>query len=374
MASFNSWNDVTAGVDYGKVHGSRAILTDILKTRLGFDGFVVSDWNGIGEVPGCKDDSCAQAINAGIVMAMVPEQWKSFIANTIAQVERVKLRAGLFGQRPSQNAWAGRQDALQDRALALLKNQGPGAGSVIPLQAGTRILVVGKSAASLSNQTGGWSLTWQGRDNINADFPHADTILAGIEQAAGAANVSYSVDAADVDVRSYDAIIAVIGERPYAEGEGDIGPAATLRHTSRYPEDLAVLQAVVGHGKPVITVFVAGRPLYVNDLLNLSDVFVAAWLPGTEGGGVADLLVAGGQQQGFTGKLSFSWPGSACQTSLNVGDAGAAPLFAYGYGLTTSTRSALAQLTTSSPPAGCDASNSSLIDSAASRAHLPGAP
>ena len=249
-------------------------------------------------------------------------------------------------------------------SLVLLKNQGP----ALPLKAGTRILVVGKSAASLSNQTGGWSLTWQGTENTNADFPHADTILAGIEQAAGAGNVTYSLDAANVDVRQYDAVIAVVGERPYAEGEGDIGPAATLRHTSRYPEDLAVLQAVAGQGKPVITVFVAGRPLYVNDLLNLSDVFVAAWLPGTEGRGVADLLVAGGQHHGFTGKLSFSWPGSACQASLNVGDAGYAPLFAYGYGLTTSTRSNITQLTTSFPSAGCGASNTPAIHRLTGRA------
>jgi len=402
MASFNSWNDpagqgAAAGVDYGKVHGSRAMLTDILKTRLQFDGFVVSDWNGIGEVPGCRDDSCAQAINAGMDMVMVPEQWKSFIANTIAQVEkgeipmsriddavtrivRVKLRAGLFDKRPSQNAYAGRQDALQDRALArravraslvLLKNQGPVGRPTLPLKAGTKILVVGKSADNLSNQTGGWSLTWQGLDNTNADFPNADSILAGIEQAAGKANVTYSQDGANVDVTKFDAVIAVIGERPYAEGEGDIGPAGTLRHTSRYPEDLAVLQAVAGKGKPVITVFVAGRPLYVNDLLNLSDVFVAAWLPGSEGKGVADLLVAGRQRHAFTGKLSFSWPGSACQTSLNVGDAGYAPLFAYGYGLKTSTRSAIPQLPTSFPPGGCGVSTSFPINSPQDRASFP---
>ncbi len=393
MASFNSWNDVAAGVDYGKVHGSRAMLTDILKEKMQFDGFVVSDWNGIGEVPGCKDDSCAQAINAGMDMIMVPDQWKSFIANTIAQVEkgeipmariddavtrivRVKLRAGLFGKRPSQNAYAGKQDALQDRALArravreslvLLKNQGP----QLPLKAGMKILVVGKSADNLSNQTGGWSLTWQGSDNTNADFPNADSILTGIEQAAGKANVTYSLDAANVDVSRYDAVIAVIGERPYAEGEGDIGPAGTLRHSSRYPEDLAVLQAVGNKGKPVITVFVAGRPLYVNDLLNLSDVFVAAWLPGSEGKGVADLLVAGRQRHVFTGKLSFSWPAATCQTSLNVGDAGDAPLFAYGYGLTTSTRSNVPTLNTSFAPGGCGVSTSLPINSPQDRASFP---
>ena len=391
MSSFNSWNDVAGGVDYGKMHGSRAMLTDVLKTRMGFDGFVVSDWNGIGEVPGCRDDSCAQAINAGIDMIMVPDAWKAFIANTIAQVEkgeipmariddavtrivRVKLRAGLFGKRPSQNAYAGKDAAMQDRALArravreslvLLKNEGP----ALPLAAAKKILVVGKSADNLSNQTGGWSLTWQGSDNVNADFPHADSILAGIRQAAGDANVTYSIDARDVDVSRFDTVIAVIGERPYAEGDGDIGPAGTLRHSSRYPEDLAVLQAVAGKGKPVVTVFVAGRPLFVNDLLNLSDVFVAAWLPGTEGAGVADVLF--GRQAKFTGKLSFSWPKSACQTSLNVGDASYSPLFAFGYGLHAGQRSKLGQLDASYPAGGCGVSDSLPVYGQADRASFP---
>ena len=396
MASFNSWNDVAGGVDYGKMHGSRALLTDVLKTRMRFDGFVVSDWNGIGEVPGCRDDSCAQAINAGIDMIMVPDAWKAFIANTIAQVEkgdipmariddavtrivRVKLRAGLFGKRPSSNVFAGKDSALQDRALArravreslvLLKNDRP----VLPLAVGKNILVVGKSADNLSNQTGGWSLTWQGSDNVNADFPHAESILAGIRQAAGGsagANVTYSADGKDVDLARFDAVIAVIGERPYAEGDGDIGPSGTLRHSSRYPEDLAVLQAVAGKGKPVVTVFVAGRPLFVNDLLNLSDVFVAAWLPGSEGGGVADVLFAGRQHADFRGKLSFSWPKTACQTDLNVGDAGYSPLFAYGYGLRTAQRSAIGQLDASYPAGGCGISNSVPIHGQADRASFP---
>ncbi|WP_426193932.1 glycoside hydrolase family 3 N-terminal domain-containing protein [Massilia sp. DWR3-1-1] len=393
MASFNSWNDVAGGVDYGKMHGSRALLTDVLKTKMGFDGFVVSDWNGIGEVPGCRDDSCAQAINAGIDMVMVPDAWKAFIANTIAQVEqgaiplariddavsriiRVKLRAGLFGTAPAANRLAGRQDALQDRALArravreslvLLKND----SVALPLAAGKKILVVGKSANNLANQTGGWSLTWQGNDNVNADFPHADTILAGIVEAAGAANVRFSADASDVHVRAFDAVIAVIGERPYAEGDGDIGPAGTLRHSSRYPEDLAVLRAVAGKGRPVLTVFVAGRSLFVNDLLNLSDAFVAAWLPGTEGGGVADVLFAGRRHAPFRGKLSFSWPKSSCQVALNVGDTGYAPLFAYGYGLREGQRSALGQLDASHAPGGCGVSNSVPIHGQADRASFP---
>ncbi|KQZ32983.1 glycoside hydrolase family 3 protein [Duganella sp. Root1480D1] len=386
MSSFNSWNGV-------KMHGSREMLTDVLKTRMGFDGFVVSDWNGIAEVPGCRNDSCPQAINAGIDMIMVPDDWKAFIANTVTQVKageipmsriddavtrilRVKLRAGLFGKSPSQNAYAGKDAALQDRELArravreslvLLKNEGP----ALPLARGNKILVVGKSADDISNQTGGWSLTWQGSDNTNADFPNADSILTGIRTAAAEGNVEFSVDAKGIDLSRFDAVIAVVGERPYAEGDGDIGPSGTLRHSSRYPEDLAVLEAVAGKGKPVITVFVAGRPLFVNDLLNLSDTFIAAWLPGTEGKGVSDLLVAGPRSYDFKGKLSFSWPKSACQTPLNYGDAGYAPLFALNYGLRKGQRSKLGRLDTSYAPGGCGASNTVPVHGQADRASFP---
>ncbi|XLZ72426.1 glycoside hydrolase family 3 N-terminal domain-containing protein [Massilia sp. SR12] len=386
MASFNSWNGV-------KVHGSRELLTDVLKVKMGFDGFVVSDWNGIAEVPGCRNDSCPQSINAGVDMVMVPDDWKAFIANTIAQVKsgeipmariddavtrilRVKLRTGLFEQRPARNTYAGKDEALLNRELArravreslvLLKNEGP----ALPLARGRKILVVGKSADSLSNQTGGWSLTWQGTDNTNADFPHADSILAGLRAAAGAGNVEFSVDGKGVDLARFDAVVAVVGERPYAEGDGDIGPSGTLRHSSRYPEDLAVLEAVAGKGKPVITVFVAGRPLFVNDLLNLSDTFIAAWLPGTEGKGVSDLLVKGARAYDFRGTLSFSWPKSACQTPLNVGDADYAPLFALGYGLRKGQRSALGKLDASYAPGGCGASDVFPVYGQADRASFP---
>jgi beta-glucosidase len=161
----------------------------------------------------------------------------------------------------------------------------------------------------MANQTGGWALTWQGTTNTNADFPNADTILAGIRAAAGGANVRYSLDGKDVNPADYDAVIAVIGEGPYAEGDGDIGPSGTLRHSSRYPEDLAVLQQVAGKGKPVVTVFLSGRPLWVNDLMNLSDTFIAAWLPGTEGKGVSDLLVAGKGAKPSTSRASCPSPG-----------------------------------------------------------------
>ena len=298
MASYSSWDDVAAGVDYGKMSGARALLTGALKDKMGFDGFVVSDWNAIGQLPGCSNASCPQAINAGIDMVMVPDDWKAFIANTTRQVEdgripmariddavsriiRAKWRMGLFGKRPSQRAGAGDAALLQDRALArravreslvLLKND----HEVLPLKAGMKILVVGKSADSLADQAGGWSLTWQGTGNDNGDFPHGETILAGLREADGAANVTYSETAQGIDLKRFDAIVAVIGETPYAETLGDILPSATLRHSDRYPEDLAVLQAVAASHKPVVTVFVAGRPLYVNRLLNLSDAFVAA--------------------------------------------------------------------------------------------------
>jgi beta-glucosidase len=379
MASFNSWNDVKGGTDHGKMHGSRELLTVALKEKMGFDGLVVSDWNAITEVPGCAEDSCAASINAGVDLVMVPEKWKTFIANTIAQVEkgeipmsriddavtrilRVKLRAGLFdGKKPSQNIYAGKQEALQDRALArqavreslvLLKNN----GGVLPLVRGKKILVVGKSADNMANQSGGWSLTWQGTDNKNSDYPVSDTILTGIKEAAGEANVTFSEKATDVDVSKFDAVIAVIGETPYAEGDGDIGPAGTLRLSGRHPEDLAVLQAVSGKGKPVVTLLVTGRPLYTNDIINLSDSVVAAWLPGTEGKGVSDVLFRkanGKVNADFRGKLSFSWPKSACQSPLNVDDANYDPLFKYGYGLNYASKATVPALDTSYPEGGC---------------------
>jgi beta-glucosidase len=399
MVSFNSWYDTQTKQDHGKLHGDRRVLTEILKDKMGFDGFVVTDWNGIGEVAGCRNDSCARAINAGVDMVMVPDDWKAFIRNTVQDVEagriplariddavsrivRVKLRAGLFGQRPSANRYAGKPDALQARELArravreslvLLKNQGPARQLDVGTKSGQRLLVVGKAADSMMHQAGGWTLSWQGTDNTNADFPHGDTVLAGLREAAGAANVTYSIDGKGVDPSRFDAVIAVIGEGPYAEGDGDIVPSGTLRHSSRYPEDLAVLQAVHGKGKPVITVLMSGRPLWVNDLLNLSDTFVAAWLPGSEGKGVSDLLVAakGAKRHDFGGTLAYSWPKTVCQTPLNVGDAGYAPLFAYGYGLKAGQRSQLGRLDTAYAAGGCSASSTYPLHGQADRASFP---
>jgi beta-glucosidase len=374
MASFNSWNDRAGGVDYGKMHGSQALLTGALKEKMGFDGFVVSDWNGIAQVPGCRNDSCAQAINAGIDMVMVPDDWKAFIANTIAQVEsgeipmariddaatrilRVKLRAGLFDHTPSDSRFAGDKNAVQHRELAreavreslvLLKNQ----NSVLPLKRDARVLVVGKSADSLSDQAGGWSLTWQGTENTNADFPNADSVLGALRAELGTQQVTYSADATGIDVATFDVVIAVIGETPYAETNGDILASDTMSHSRAQPRDLAVLKAAAATGKPVVTVYFSGRPMYTNDLLNLSQAFVAAWLPGTEGKGITDVLLAGRDgtpAHDFRGRLSFPWPGVPCPAPLDRPDPKRPPLFAFGYGLSYAKATQVARLPEANP-------------------------
>ncbi|WP_437985138.1 glycoside hydrolase family 3 protein [Sorangium sp. So ce117] len=380
MASFSSWNG-------DKMHGNQYLLTDILKGQLGFTGFVVGDWNGHGQLPGCNNTRCAAAINAGVDMIMVPNDWMAFIENTIAQAEsgeipmarvddavtrilRVKMRAGLLGPRASKGAPSTRSvagdaallAAPEHRAVAreavrkslvLLKNK----GDVLPLSKSMNVLVAGKTANNIQNQSGGWTLTWQGTGNTDADFPNAQSIYAGIEETITAAGLSGAATlspdgtaAAD----TFDAAIVVIGETPYAEGQGDIGKFETLEHANLYPEDLAVIETIRAQAPsvPIVTVFVSGRPLHTNKELNRSDAFVAAWLPGSEGGGVADVLFGDHE---FQGKLSFSWPSADCQTSINRGD-GEEPLFAYGYGLVTTDADALGDdLPEVSTGHGCDA-------------------
>ncbi|ESQ88962.1 glycosyl hydrolase family 3 [Asticcacaulis sp. AC460] len=361
MVSYSSWTDSGTGEAYGKMHGNGYLVKDVLKGKMGFDGFVVSDWNAIGQIPGCTNDHCPQAINAGVDMIMVPFDWKAFIDKTVADVEsgaipmsriddavtrilRVKMRAGLFGVKPSANPYAGKAQAMQARDLArravaetlvLLKND-----NALPLKTGAKILVVGKSADNMANQSGGWSITWQGSENSNADYPVGDSVLSAIKAANTGGTVTYSATGADVDVSQYDVVVAVIGETPYAEGKGDIKPGKSLAHSDRYPEDIAALNAVSGKGKPVVTVFESGRTVYANDLINASDAFVAAWLPGTEGQGVTDVLFG---QKDFKGVLPFAWPGAPCEGST---------LFPAGYGLTYTNRATVPTLEVIATP-GC---------------------
>ncbi|WP_437967237.1 glycoside hydrolase family 3 protein [Sorangium sp. So ce260] len=386
MASYNS-------IRGKKMHGHGDLLTGVLKDKFHFDGFVIGDWNGHGQVPGCTDDSCPAAINAGVDMIMVPTAWKAFHANTLSQVNsgeikmervndavtrilRVKMRAGLLGPKktkgaPAERMFAGEQSVLGARehrdlareavrkSLVLLKN----AGSVLPLDPAAKVLVAGKSADNISNQAGGWSRTWQGTSNTNADFPGATSIYAGIQElvSAGGGQATLSANGAAASSGGFDAAIVVIGETPYAEMKGDIQPGAdpmddvqhakTLEHARFHPEDLQVLQAIrtAAPELPIVTVFLSGRPLYVNKELNLSDAFVAAWLPGSEGGGVADVLFGAHE---FKGKLSFSWPASECQL-VNRND-GQKALFAYGFGLTTADQDTLGTLPEASTGTACD--------------------
>jgi beta-glucosidase len=354
MVSYSSFTDTATGKQWGKMHGNAHLVGEVLKQRLGFDGLVVSDWNGIEQVPGCTKWHCPQAINAGIDLIMVPDDWKQFIPATVEDVKagripmsriddavtrilRVKLRSGLFdaspatGPHPDASVMSSPEvrelarEAVR-KSLVLLKND----GGVLPFKRSGKILIVGKGADSLPMQAGGWSLTWQGDNTKTSDYPNAETLLAAVRKSLGADRVDYSVDGAGVDVRKYSGVVMVAAEQPYAEMKGDVVFPATLRHTARYPEDLKALKRVSGKGVPVVTVLYSGRPVPVNDLLNRSDAFVAAWLPGTEGQGIADLLFAGADGRpayDFTGRLSFDWPAGDCLPQQGGFQ------FARGYGL-----------------------------------------
>ena len=369
MVSYSSFTDTATGKRWGKMHGNAYLVGEVLKKRLGFDGLVVSDWNGIEQVPGCTKSHCPQAINAGIDLVMVPDDWKSFIPATIEDVRagripmsriddavtriiRVKLRSGLFDASPATgphpDAEALHSKAARDlsreavrKSLVLLKNN----GGFLPLKRGGKFLVVGKGADSLPMQAGGWSLTWQGDQTTSADYPNADTLLAAMRKTLGAGAVDYSPDGHGVDPKRYRAIVVVAAEAPYAEMKGDVVFPAPYRHTVRYPDDLANLKRVSGKGVPVVTLLYSGRPVAANDLINRSDAFIAAWLPGTEGLGLTDMLFGGRYK--FTGRLSFDWPAGDCLPQ-NGGFQ-----FRRGYGLSLASKSRLGKLPESQRNVAC---------------------
>jgi beta-glucosidase len=339
MASYNSWNG-------DKVHGSKFLLTDVLKEQMGFDGIVVSDWDAVEEVNGCSDKSCAKAINAGVDMIMVPENWKALLQNTIRQVKggeipmsriddavrrilRVKVRAGMFAKAaPSERSVVGGQfvghpdhraiarEAVR-KSLVLMKND----GGLLPLFADQNVLVAGDGAHNIGKQSGGWSVTWQGTETSNADFPGGTSIYDGIRGAVVAAGGTTRLsEDGSYDVRP-DVAIIVFGEEPYAEGEGDVN---SLEYQAKEKNDLALLNKLRAAGIPVVSVFLSGRPMLVDEELDSSDAFVAAWLPGSEGGGVADVLFRNAEGQiahDFSGKLSFDWPRERLSASLVEGPA-----------------------------------------------------
>ncbi|WP_328475571.1 glycoside hydrolase family 3 C-terminal domain-containing protein [Actinoplanes sp. NBC_00393] len=340
MISFSSWNGL-------KLHAHQYLITDVLKGELGFTGFTVSDWAAVDQIdgrPGFTQAEVVTAVNAGLDMLMVPEDWQTFLGHLRAAasagqipISRIddanrriltkKFEYGLFENPYADRSYATTVGSTTHRALAreavrksqvLLKNS----GNVLPLaKTGGKIFVAGKNADDIGNQSGGWTLSWQG---ASGNTVPGTTILQGIRAAAGSGStVTYSRDGSGID-GTYRAAVAVIGETPYAEGEGDRPNGFGLDSA-----DQAVLTRLRAAGVPVIVVLVSGRPLDIAGQIGNWDALLAAWLPGSEGAGVADVLFG---DYAPTGRLPVTWPASAGQEPINQGD-GKTGLFAYGYGL-----------------------------------------
>ena len=368
MTSYSSWQGV-------KMHGNQALLTSILKERMGFDGLLLGDWNGHAQLPGCTAVRCAAAIDAGIDVLMAPDAWRELHENTLAEVRsgeipaarlddavrrvlRVKLRAHLESEgRPSSRPYAGHEELLGAPAhravarqavresLVLLKNR----DHLLPLSPRAHVLVAGDAADSIARQSGGWTIDWQGTEP-NQDFPHAETVYAGIARCVQAAGGSATLSPGGEFTTRPDVAIIVFGEHPYAEFAGDV---ATLEYSPGDKHDLALLRRLRTEDIPVVAVFLSGRPLWVNAELNASDSFIAAWLPGSEGGGIADVLFRsadGEVRYDFRGRLPFSWPRSPRPPAAER-RRGEAPLFPYGYGLSYGEDGNLPRLPESDPAA-----------------------
>ena len=348
MVSFSSWKG-------RKLHGDKELLTDVLKGKMGFNGFIVGDWNGHGQVPGCINTDCPQSLNAGLDMYMAPDSWKGLYESTLQHVKdgtismerlndavrrilRVKLASGIFEKGlPSSRVNAGNETQLalpENREIArqavresmvLLKNN----NQTLPIDPSKTILVIGDGAKRISKATGGWTLSWQGNNHTNEEFPNAISIFEGIEEviSKSGGNLFFSEDGyfnQDVDI-----VIAVYGEDPYAEFQGD---RENLDFVSNV-FDTNILENYKNREIPVVSVFLSGRPMWTNPEINSSDAFVAAWLPGSEGGGISDLLFRVDPSYDFTGRLSFSWPAKA-KVSNN-----SEKLFDLGYGLSYESKS-----------------------------------
>ena len=357
MASFNSWNG-------SKVHGNKYLLTEVLKEKMNFTGFVVGDWNGHQQVPGCNAGSCPESFNAGVDMFMVPENWKALYKNTVKQVKdgeiskerlddavkrilTVKQQLGMFeGRVPNQTKYS--EVGLQKNreiarravreSLVLIKNN----NATLPIKDQQKILVIGDSADSLKIQTGGWTLDWQGANNTNSDFPGSVTFLQALKEYENL-EITHKNSLSNLDLNNnYDLVIVAYGEEPYAEGIGD---RKNLFY--RDSKTLNTLKRLKRNGNKVVSIFFTGRPLWTNEFINLSDAFVVAWLPGTESRGMTDVLVAnedGSVNYDFQGKLPFSWPSDPNQSTIAFYDPASDAEFDYGYGLTYKSPKALASL------------------------------
>jgi len=357
MASFSSWQGK-------KLHGEKKLLTDVLKGQLGFNGFVVGDWNGHGQVPGCTNTDCPQSLNAGLDMYMAPDSWKGLYKSTLKHVKsgtipmsrlddavrrilRVKIASGIFTKgAPSARKNAGDESLLglpKNRAIArqavresmvLLKNN----NNVLPIDPKKTVLVIGDGADSISKICGGWTLSWQGTGHTNEEFPNGNTVLDGIKEAIGQAGGKVIYSANGDTNESADIVIAIYGEDPYAEFQGD------RENLDFVPKgfDVNKLAAFKKKGIPVVSVFISGRPMWCNPEINMSDAFIAAWLPGSEGGGISDLLFQRDPSFDFKGRLSFSWPKSAVVSENSES------LFELGYGLSYKSNTVVDQLSETS--------------------------
>jgi beta-glucosidase len=340
MASFSSINGE-------KLHGSKTLLTGLLKGELGFQGVVVTDWEGV-QMAGL---SLKQGLDAGIDMFMFAQSWKTSMPEIIKLVEsgqvpmsriddavtrilKMKLKLGLFNKPLSTTACANSVGSEEHRNLAkqavreslvLLKNE----EAILPLSKTEKVIVVGSHASNIPFQCGGWTKKWQGAHldlfkNPERPVEGATSILEGIKNVIGEANV---IDAGINGISDLaDVAIIVVGEMPYAEGFGD-RPAAELVLSTEHQELIKTYHAA---GKKVITLLISGRPLLVNEQIQQSSAFIAAWLPGSEGQGIAEVLFG---DYDFQGKLGFSWPGNISQIGVQQGEPNYAPRYPYGFGL-----------------------------------------
>jgi len=339
MISYSSWGGM-------KMHAQQYLITDILKDEMGFTGFIVSDWGAIDQITGDYYQAVVTAINAGMDMNMVPYDYKRFIDTLTEAVEAgdvplsriddavrriltVKMEMGLFEQPFSQPELIAAVGSDAHRALAreavakslvLLKND----NNLLPLDKNTPQLFIGGSAADdIGIQSGGWTIEWQGK---KGEITQGTTILAGIQNAVGAGTqIEYSKSGKFTgDAGTEDAIcLAIVGEPPYAEGKGD---SKSLKLPAN---ELRVLRNMEDGCANLVVILISGRPLIITDSVDEWDALVSAWLPGTEGAGVADVFFG---DLPFSGKLPYTWPASTDQLPLGV--SAKAPLFPYGFGLT----------------------------------------
>jgi beta-glucosidase len=359
MPSFSSvdWTEDGVGNPL-KMHAHRELITGVLKGSLDFDGFVISDWEGIHQIPGDYATQVRTGVNAGIDMFMEPFSYQAFETTLLAEIaagrvtqDRVddavrriltkKFELGLFERPFTDRTHLAEVGSAPHRALArkavassqvLLKNR----GRVLPLSGHERIYVAGSNADDIGNQAGGWTVAWQG---LSGDIIPGNTILEGIRQVAPDAEVTFSEDAS-APTAGNDVGVVVVGETPYAEGFGDVGgPQWQDDGVPREPKtmrlnaaDRAAVDRVCGAIDDCVVVVVSGRPMILTDQLRQMDALVASWLPGSQGEGVADVLFG---ERPFTGRLSMTWPRTLEQEPINVGDRDYDPLFPYGWGLRT---------------------------------------